>query len=261
MPPATIKLSQKQPRLEVSQSLVKGKHMSNIKELTLNLLGKFGVRVIREQYLRYLISLPNPSVMDLLARYQINCKNVLHIGGHFAEEASLYQENGIVCAVFIEGDPTIFPHLQAALREYPDFSCHLAMLSNIKGESEFYVASNEGASSSLLKPMRHVIERPDITFDERKSVQTTTLDSMKLGSYDLVVIDVQGAELLVMEGGADTIEQAKAIWIEVNAGSMYEGAANSSEIVEALSKSFVPLYMNMNENLWGDALFVRKSLL
>ena len=235
--------------------------MSIIKRFILNLLEKFGIRVIRESYLNYLIGLPSPNVVELLERYKINCDTILHIGGHFAEEAELYYKSGIKRAVFVEGDPGIFPQLQVALQEYPDFSCSLAMLSNGIGNSEFYVASNEGASSSLLKPMRHVVERPDITFGEKKSVQTTTLDSLGLGRFDLVVLDVQGAELLVIAGGAVTIEQAKAIWIEVNAGSMYEGAADSSEIVEALSKSFVPLYMNMNENKWGDALFIHKSLL
>lgn len=235
--------------------------MSNIKQFSLNLLERFGVRVIRESYLNYLISLPNPNVMDLLERYRIKCATVLHIGGHFAEEANLYREKGIKRAVFIEGDPTIFPFLQDALHNHSDYSCILAMLSNGNEESEFHVASNEGASSSLLKPKRHVIERPDITFEEKKLVQTTTLDSMELGSFDLVVLDVQGAELLVIEGGAVTIGQAKAIWIEVNAGSMYEGAADSSEIVKALSKNYVPLYMNMNENKWGDALFIHRRLL
>ena len=199
--------------------------------------------------------------MELLEKYKIGCNTILHIGGHFAEEANLYNQRGIERAVFIEGDPSIFPHLQVALQGYPSFSCFLAMLSNGTGDSEFYVASNEGASSSLLKPKRHVVERPDITFDEKKIVQTVTLDSMELGRFDLVVLDVQGAELLVLEGGAVTIGQAKAIWIEVNAGSMYEGAADSSEIVKALSSSFVPIYMNMNENKWGDALFIHRSQL
>ena len=59
----------------------------------------------------------------------------------------------------------------------------------------------------------------------------------------------------------ETINAARAIWVEVNAGSMYKGDANSSDIVCSLSEHFVPLYMNMSENKWGDALLIRKSLI
>lgn len=199
--------------------------------------------------------------MDLLRKYKVNCESILHIGGHFAEEAALYYENGIKHAVFVEGDANLFPYLESIVKVYPNYSCTLAMLSNQDGYSEFYVASNEGASSSILKPNRHTIERPDITFGDSRLVRTTTLDSLGLDNFDLLVIDVQGAELLVIEGGLRTITNAKAIWIEVNAGFMYEGSADSSQIVLALAEIFVPVYMNMNENKWGDALFIRKDLI
>ena len=53
---------------------------------------------------------------------------------------------------------------------------------------------------------------------------------------------------------------AKAIWIEVNAGSMYRGDADSAEIICSLEAHFVPLCINVSENKWGDALLLQKSL-
>ena len=67
--------------------------------------------------------------------------------------------------------------------------------------------------------------------------------------------------MMVLRGGMNTVKQAKAIWIEVNSGNMYRGDSSVNEIIEVLSKDFSPLYINMNENKWGDAFFVNKELL
>ncbi len=226
--------------------------------LFLALMEMFNVKIIRKSFYDYLLQ---PNALELCIRYKIECSSILHIGGHFAEEASLYHEAGIKDVTFIEGDPNLFPKMKKALNQYPGYIAILAMLSDKDEETSFYVASNEGASSSLLAPFRHKEERPDIAFGQVKLVKTVTLDSLKLGSFDLVVLDVQGAEHLVIQGGMETIKRANAIWIEVNAGSMYLGDLNSSEIIACLSDYFVPLYMNMGENKWGDALLMNKSLL
>ena len=232
--------------------------MSGLFAFMFKIFDKFGVTVLKNQYFNYLIS---PSVIELLDKYKIECHSVLHIGGHLAEEATLYKENEVTTVTFIEGDPAVFSKMQDVLVSYPQYSGVLALLSNAEGVSDFYVASNQGASSSILAPGRHLTERPDIQFDEVKHIRTVTLDSLSLGAYDLVVLDVQGAERKVIEGGMETISKAKAIWVEVNAGSMYEGDASSSDIVASLAEFFVPCFINMNENLWGDALFIRKSLI
>lgn len=229
-----------------------------MKNFILGVIRKYGIIVIKDDFYNYLIS---PSVIELLDRYKVVCDSVLHIGGHLAEEASLYTKRGIKKVTFIEGDPEIFQEILSALERYPTYSGIGAMLSNDSSISEFFVASNKGASSSLLKPGRHLIQRPDIEFNTIKHVQTVTLDSLNSGVYDLVVLDVQGAELKVIQGGLETIKRAKAIWVEVNAGSMYKDDASSSDFISILAEHFVPLYMNMGKEKWGDALLISKSLI
>jgi FkbM family methyltransferase len=232
--------------------------MVHLKKFLLGVLRKRGIIVIKESFYNYLVS---PSVVELLDRYKIACHSVLHIGGHLAEEASLYKKKGIQKVTFIEGDPETFGEMLSVLEHYPGYLGIGAMLSNENSISEFFVASNNGASSSILEPKRHLIQRPDIEFNTIKKVETVTLDSLNLGVFDLLVLDVQGAELKVIQGGMETIRRAKAIWIEVNAGSMYKGDANSSEVISILEEYFVPLYMNMGEDKWGDALLISKSLI
>jgi hypothetical protein len=76
----------------------------------------------------------------------------------------------------------------------------------------------------------------------------------------LIVLDVQGAEELVLQGGRNTFEQAKALWIEVSTGELYEGNTLPSNLIYELSENFTPVHLSMGSKLWGDVLFLRNSI-
>lgn len=217
-----------------------------------------GIKITSMRNFNSLVVEANPTVTDLLSRYNVACKSVLHIGGHLAEEATEYLNAGFDRAVFIEGIPEMFARMMTVLKDFSPYTGICALLSNKNEQRTIFHASNDGASTSILPPARHSAERPDIVFTRSTTLNAVTLDSLNLDAFDLIVLDVQGAEALVLEGGVSTIGKAKAIWVEVNAGNMYQNDVDSAEITKILSTSFTPLYMNMNENRWGNALYVRK---
>ncbi len=102
------------------------------------------------------------------------------------------------------------PHLYDALVEkYAGIELHRkALVAEPAGDLEFHhVVSNPGYSG--LKERRY--DRPDETV-ELISVPTTKLDDI-VGdrSPKLIKIDVEGAELGVLEGGRETIERCQPI--------------------------------------------------
>lgn len=90
--------------------------------------------------------------------------------------------------------------------------------------SMIHVTQN-GAATSLLKPVRDIPQwgiapvRDDV-------IQVVALDRFaaahKLPSPDLVKIDVQGYEHRVLEGGSETIGQARRVVIEVSLQELYQ---------------------------------------
>ena len=218
-----------------------------------------GIYLITRKHFKSLKTQANPTATDLLKRYKLEANSVLHIGAHYGEEADEYSAFGIKRGVFIEGDPLVFPKLIMNLERFENFQGIRAMLSNSTSKVNFFRASNEGSSSSILRPAGHIQDRPDILFEQPVFIETVPLDSLNLGVFELIVIDVQGAELKVINGGRNTIAKAKAIWVEVNSGNMYEGDANVIEIIVALADDFIPIFMNMNENYWGDALLLNRN--
>jgi hypothetical protein len=79
-------------------------------------------------------------------------------------------------------------------------------------------------------------------------------------------IDVQGAEILVLEGGKRVLDATEHVVIEVTFYAHYEEDALFPEIHEWMTEAgFVlwamnPLQRNHGRAMWADALYTRGSV-
>jgi hypothetical protein len=80
--------------------------------------------------------------------------------------------------------------------------------------------------------------------------------------YDLLVMDVQGAELKVLKGATNLLKDSMIyIWAEVSEEALYEGGCTFSEITAFLNEQGYALrHLAMNYCHYGDALYVRRSV-
>lgn len=189
-------------------------------------------------------------------------KRILHVGAHLAQELQMYKNFGAESGIFIEAHPEVYSRLKTILQDEICWSAINALLSDKDNEIvDFWQASNDNMSSSLLKPGLHLTEHPDVLFSENTiKLQTQTLDSLDLGKFDLVVMDVQGAELKVLKGGIETFKDADALWLEVALGGLYQNDCSINDLTLFLSNfDFYPVYIVIGSTMWGDALFVKRS--
>lgn len=122
-------------------------------------------------------------------------------------------------------------------------------------------------SSSLLPLARHRAIYPQIVPVGTVSVDTSPLDDLleELGepatAFNLLAVDVQGAEAMVLKGAAKTLSQMDAVSIEVNFTDLYHGAAEIEDIdalLEAAGFSRAGLVSPYHPS-WGDAFYVRRT--
>lgn len=192
---------------------------------------------------------------------------ILQVGASIGQEIEYFVRNGIRHAAMIEplDGPFALLEQRCAAVGYLPVQCLCGVAD---GEwVEFHVASNNGESSSMLAPAKHLADYPWVTFPSKVSMQTFTLDRVfgaiesqhaeMAGKLDLLFMDVQGAELRVLKGANRVLGRVNYIHTEVGLGGGYDGAVPLPDLIHYLKLYGFDVYeLEINEAGWGNALFI-----
>lgn len=223
---------------------------------------------------------------DVITKYALNLKGVIHVGSHFAEEHDDYLNCGIKKFVYIEPCKQayntmvdrLFGERQYSLGGLDPYYKYLRhgndsiQTRNIacgveESVMNMYVSNNnQGQSNSLLKPLLHLQQHPEVVFTETESTMVIPLDKvyLKKEDYNFLAMDVQGYELEVLKGATETLKHIDCIMTEVNTDSTYEDCAKVWEL-----DAFLDFYdfkrtdtqMASPSVTWGDAVYIKTNLL
>jgi FkbM family methyltransferase len=164
--------------------------------------------------------------------------NIVHVGANAGQEMWLYNayELGVL---WIEPIPWVFAELEKNIKAYPKQRACQALVVDVSNKTfTFNIASNGGQSSSIFDLGEHKDLWPEVVYTDRIDVISRTLDDILVNDpikYDGLVMDVQGAELLVLKGAADLLAQFQFIKAEAADFELYKGAATTNELVRFLS--------------------------
>ncbi len=190
-------------------------------------------KLIREEiHLEYI-----KSIMD--------CTGVLHIGAHRGSESHIYYWFG-KDVVWVEANPEIFEELKLNIYPYANQKAFNYLITNKDDELvNFNISNNDGASSSIFSfgEAHKNFKGRDFKMIEKIKLKTLKLDSLfynhKLDEkkYNFWVIDVQGAELLVLNGSTNLIDNCKYLYIEISKDEFYKDAVKFEELDNWLKKN------------------------
>lgn len=205
-----------------------------------------------------------------MAELGINVTGVVHAGAHEGQEVAVYRKRGLSPIILYEANPHIAARLRTRFGGSDDVVVIEAAVSDKAGTATFNIA-NSDQSSSLLDLKTHTELYPEVAYVEQVEVQTLTLDASlsqlaqngtEVGRANLLVIDVQGAELMALRGAPQTLAQIDAIQLEVNYSELYDGCPS----IWDLDHFFEPLGFVRERTAtpynreWGDALYVRRPV-
>ncbi len=210
-----------------------------------------------------------PRLLDvpkLCVQNSIHLKGVIHVGAHEGQENHYYQQMGVKNILFIEANPVVCQRLQAKIASYPNVKAVNYAISDQNGTINLHVTSNE-QSSSILPLKQHQKIYPQIKETHQIQVESRKLDTLlqelKLNSsdYNILNIDIQGAELLALKGATHWLKYVDAINTEVNYEELYEGCVLIDELDEFLDQyGFHRVATKTPHPSWGDAFYVKKPL-
>ena len=142
--------------------------------------------------------------------------------------------------VLVEAIPDLAMKLQAKFEGDPRITVVSAALSDRNGEAQFEINRSEASSSLLpIDPRNSEWFSRDLSVENSITVMTLTLPELmnrqQLASVDLLKLDLQGAERLVLSGGAEVLDRVRVIYTEVFFERLYEGAWLFGETNEFLA--------------------------
>jgi FkbM family methyltransferase len=171
-------------------------------------------------------------------------KGVIHVGAHFGEEILTYAQHG-VNVLWIEANPFLMPRLMLNLRGFIKQRALLALVgSDARTERNFFISNNDGASSSVYALKEHEVIWPEVKMINQLSLQQKTLpqvlrdENILADDYDILVLDVQGAELDILKGIPNLRTQFSRIELEAADFPAYSGCAvrfGSAQVIKRVS--------------------------
>jgi len=200
-------------------------------------------------------------INEILLSKNININGSFHIGAHDCEELTFYNKLGLKNEDVIWIDAIPIKVEQAKNRGIPNV--YNAVITDKDDEDIIFNVSNNIQSSSVLEFGTHSHEHPHVVYVDKLHQKSITIDSffernnIDASKYDFWNFDIQGAELMALNGASQSLKYAKALYLEVNEKELYKNCALIDELDAFLSTyNFKRVLTNMTVHGWGDALYI-----
>jgi len=199
---------------------------------------------------------------QLIKKYNMHFKGILHVGAHECEEIQVYEKN--LPRNKILWVDALYDKVELCKSRYPNLLIEFAVVSD-KNEIVNWNRSNNGQSSSILNLGLHKKFHPEVHYivsGKREAVPLSDFIGKYDISYNFINLDIQGAELKALKGMEEYLNDVDYIYTEVNCDYVYEGCALINEIDEYLLKFNLHRVETCwaGDCKWGDAFYIRKTV-
>ena len=197
----------------------------------------------------------------LIKKFDIKVNGILHVGAHKCEEYNTYQ-NITSNILWIEAFPEL---VEECKKIYPEINIINSVVSDKDNDTiEFFISSNSKCSSIMdfdyhkeLYP--EIIMNSKITLQTKKIITLYRENGINDKSYNLLVIDIQGAELMALNGMENLINSFDAVYVEVAEKALYKGGCTLEDLdIFFIKNKFSRKYL-MLLNEYGNAFYIKKN--
>jgi len=200
------------------------------------------------------------SLHELIKKYNIQIKGILHVGAHECEEMGAYEQ-------YLSRDKILWIEALQDKVDYNKFKhrdllIEQAVISD-KIETVTFHRSNNGESSSFLEFGLHEKFHPHVKYIHSFQVETKLLKDIICNydiEYNFLNLDIQGVELKALKSMEEYLPKVDYIYTEVNSDYVYKDCSLITEIDDFLKQFGLERVETVwcGDCKWGDALYIRK---
>ena len=209
---------------------------------------------------------------NLVTENNLNIRGLIHIGSHYGQEYEAFRGHGCTNFLMFEPVPWTYDKLIEHIERCGTEGVKVVTANCALGKSDedkltLYLDNRQQASTTALKPVKHLELYPDILFDETIEVPQRCLDSylnetegVDIKDFNMINIDVGGYELEVFKGAEETLNHIDYVMTEVNREEMYENTCRIEDLDKYLGEyGFVRVATAWPNSMWGDAFYVKNE--
>lgn len=200
------------------------------------------------------------SLHELVKKYNIDFKGILHVGAHECEELSDYE-------TYISRDKILWiealsDKVELCKNKINNLNIENAVVSDEIEKITFNIANN-GQSSSMLEFGSHSQYHPHVHYIKSFECETQLLKNI-LPKYDIeynfLNFDIQGAELKALKGMEEYLNKVDYLYTEVNYEPVYKNCAIVNQLDDYLKQfGLIRMETKWTEYKWGDAFYIRMN--
>ena len=160
---------------------------------------------------------------------------VIHIGASSGQERLLYDELDLD-VIWIEANPEIAITLQNNIKEYPKQIGYQGLITNEVGKQYDFKLTNHLSSSSIFDLALHLEVYPHVQHSDTITLTSNTLtqfiddQQIDISKYKVLLLDLEGSELLALKGAERILSNFNAIITEVSDFECYKDCYTSKDL-------------------------------
>ncbi|SKB15717.1 Methyltransferase FkbM family (fragment) [Planktothrix sp. PCC 11201] len=204
---------------------------------------------------------------DLCQHHNITPRGIILVGAYDGKTLKRLNLPNTVKTLLIDANPSAVGRLQANFADSPNIQVVQAAIANHNDTVTLHLTSLE-SSSSILPWKQYSEIYPNIKEIQQLTLSSRTLDTLleelnlSPSDFNILILDIQGAELLALEGATQLLNNLDAIYTNIHYQELFEGGALAGEVNQFLTDYQFDCVAEETpyHPAWGEAFYVRQTV-
>ncbi|MEG4311027.1 MULTISPECIES: FkbM family methyltransferase [unclassified Microcoleus] len=204
---------------------------------------------------------------DLCQQHAITPRGIISIGTYDGKTLKRLNLPNTVKTLLIDANPTAVERLQENFADRPNIQVVQAAIANHNDTVTLHLTSLE-STSSILPWQQYSKIYPNIKETQQLTLPSRTLDTLleelhlSTTDFNILILDIQGAELLALEGATQLLNTLDAIYTTVHYQELFKGGALAEQVDQFLTDYQFQCVAEGTpyHPAWGEAFYVRQTV-